>query len=149
MAARNGHTPSYDRRARPLNVSGVGHGSQKAPFDCKLPVALQPVAGSRPVVGSVKIPAVTDSDLPGLLGLASLVKNRAILDFNTLTLYFLGPGDYKLEEALPPGTDAYQCERAPSRHLVLPCCEYKDKQPREDEEPLSLITHAPPGLGYQ
>ena len=144
-AAKNGYTPSYERRDRPLSVSGVGHGSQKAPYNCKLPIALQPLAGKRPVIGSVKIPAVTDSDLPGLLGLVSLMKNRAVLDFNTLTLYFLGPGDYKLEEALPPGTDSFKCEQAPSGHLVLPCCSFKkDEKPREDEQPLTLLARSPP-----
>ena len=93
---------------------------------------------------------MTDSDLPGLLGLVALMKNRAILDFNTLTLYFLGPGNYKLEDALPPGTDAYQCEQAPSGHLVLPCCEYARGKPRDDEQPLTLIANtAPPGLESQ
>ena len=32
-------------------------------------------------------------------------------------MYFLGPGDYKLEDCLPPGTKCVQCEHAPSGHL--------------------------------
>ena len=53
------------------------------------------------------------------------VSNRAILDFNTLKLYFQGPGDRDIEQHLPAGTDAFQLEVAPSGHLVLPCCEYQ------------------------
>ena len=42
QAAKNaGREPSYERRSTPLNVSGVGHGSQKCVYDCTLPVALR------------------------------------------------------------------------------------------------------------
>ena len=54
----------------------------------------------------------------------SLNRNRAVWDFVTDTLYFMGPGDYDLAKAMPPGTDSYQLETAPSGHSVLPCCEY-------------------------
>ena len=83
-----------------------------------------------------------------------LRKNRAILDFTTLKLYFAGPGDYNLESAMPPGTDTYQCELAPSGHMVLPCCEYEDNE-KQSEGSLTLMAKpaasassigAPPGL---
>ena len=38
-AARSGKNPTYEQRTKPLNVSGVGHGSQSAPFDCTLPIS--------------------------------------------------------------------------------------------------------------
>jgi len=75
-------------------------------------------------MGKLVIPSVSKSELPGLLGLAALRKNRAILDFSTLELYFCGPGEYELGKAMPPGTDVFQLEVAPSGHLVLPCCNY-------------------------
>ena len=59
------------------------------------------------------------------MGLTALRKNRAILDFNTLTLYFCGEEGYDLNEVLPAETGRYKLEKAPSGHLVLPCCEYK------------------------
>ena len=93
MAARNGHTPSYEKRSRPLQVCGVGTGSQECHFHRALPVAVRPGTQEQANIGSLQIPAVTDSDLPGLLGLTALRKNRAILDFNLLRLYFCGPGD--------------------------------------------------------
>ena len=73
----------------------------------------------------LEVPAVDNSDLPGLMGLSALKKNRAVLDFNSLTLYFCGKDHYDLGAALPANTDKYQLETAPSGHLVLPCCEYK------------------------
>ena len=75
--------------------------------------------------GVLHVPAVQDSDLPGLMGLTALKSNKAILDFNTLTLYFCHNADYDLDKTLPEGTNKYQLETAPSGHLVLPCCEYK------------------------
>eukprot|EP00974_Lingulodinium_polyedra_P104496 10115224-Lingulodinium_polyedra.AAC.1 len=71
--------------------------------------------------GNLKIPSVPNSDLPGLLGLTALRKNRVVLDFTTLRLHFCGPGDYDMERTLPEGTDSFQLELAPSGHLVLPC----------------------------
>ena len=42
----------------------------------------------------------------------------------TDTLCFMGPGDYELDTAMPPGTDSFQLETAPSGHSVLPRFEY-------------------------
>ena len=89
-AARNGQHPSYERRGRPLRVSGVGSGSQMCEFDCKLPVALRTLNGNATSIGLLTTPTVLGSDLPGLLGLNALRKNRAVLDFQTLTLHFVG-----------------------------------------------------------
>ena len=141
-AARNGKHPTYEKRQRPLNVSGVGNGSQQAPFDCTLPIGLRHSDGTSVSLGSVTTPTVSNSDLPGLLGLTALRKNRAILDLNTMKLYFVGPGDYNLDKAMPPGTDSFQCEQSPSGHMVVPCCEYSgadQNKPREDST-LTLMT---------
>ena len=125
LAQSNGRNLVHRRRERALQVSGVGNGSQRCNYDCDLPIAIRPRGQNRLQNGILKVPAVQDSDLPGLMGLTALRKNRAILDFNTQTLYFCGEAQYNLEEMLPQGTDRYQLETAPSGHLVLPCCEYK------------------------
>ena len=117
-------------------MSGVGNGSQKCQYDCDLFVAIRPKGQS-----SVKVPAVEDSDLPGLMGLTALKKNKAILDFNTLTLYFCSDTQYSLEKSLPEGTDQYQLETALSGHLVLPCCEYKIGSDNQDYS-LTLVTES-------
>ena len=49
---------------------------------------------------------------------------NAILDMKTLRLHLCGPGEYDLLPALPPATEPFQCELAPSGHLALPCSEY-------------------------
>ena len=158
-AARNGKKPTYEKRTKALNVSGVGHGSQSAPYDCTLPISLKQVDGLTVSSGTVTTPAVADSDLPGLLGLTALRKNKAIIDFSTMMMYFAGPDEYDLSKALPPGTDCFQGELAPSGHMVVPCCEYDDKPKRPDEGELTLVTKqraertreaGPPGLNqYQ
>ena len=61
------------------------------------------------------------SDLPGLLGKLALKRNRAVWDFVRHRLYFMGLGDYDQDKAMPPGTDSFQLETAPSGHSVLPC----------------------------
>ena len=139
LAKRNGHRPSYNERPRPLEVCGVGNGSQSCHYDCTLPVAIQPENTSETNIGDLRVPAVANSDLPGLLGLTALKKNRAVLDFTTLKLYFCGPNDYELEKGLPEGTDVYQLETAPSGHIVLPCCEYQKASPSSDHS-LTLLS---------
>ncbi len=71
-------------------------------YDCKLPVALRQANGQQGTVGHLTTPTVSNSDLPGLLGLAALRKNRSVLDFSTLKLYFCGPGDFDVQIGLPP-----------------------------------------------
>jgi hypothetical protein len=107
-AARHGQHPTYERRQRPLKVSEVGAGSQSRKFDCKLPVAFKQADGHAVSVGDVAMPTVSNSDLPGLVGLAALREDRAILDFSILELHFCGPGDYDLHRGMPPGADSFQ-----------------------------------------
>ena len=154
-AARSGKNPKYEKRNKPLNVSGVGHGSQSAPYDCTLPISLKQLDTETVSSGTVTTPAVGKSDPPGLLGLTALRKNKAIIDFSTLKMYFTGPGNYDLSRALPPGTDRFQCELAPSGHMVIPCCEYGGSAQQRDDGELTLVTRqrperpvdsAPPGL---
>ena len=98
-------------------------------------------------MGNLTIPSVQNSELPGLLGKQALCRNRAVWDFVSDTLYFLGPGDFDLEKALPPGTDKFQLYTAPSGHSVLPCCEYDGSDEQSGESSLTLITkrHDPSG----
>ena len=141
---QNGMHPTHHRRARPLEVAGVGHGTSKCTHDCRLPVAFQKADGTKSN-GHFTVPAVQYSDLPGLLGLNTLIKNRAVIDFSTMKMHFCGPGDMDLEKNLPPGTETFQLERAQSGHLVLPCCEYQAPvaDPSDTSE-LTLITNTVP-----
>ena len=68
-AARTGQEPTYQKRSKPLSVSGVGHGPQSAPFDCTLSISFRRADSEAISSGTVTTPAVANSDLPGLLGL--------------------------------------------------------------------------------
>ena len=142
-ASKHGFTPRYEKRRRPLNVSGVGNGSQECVYDCELPVSLKNHDRDGVTTGKITTPTVSGSDLPGLLGLQALKRNRTVMDLNTNKIYFLGPGDYDLLRAMPPGTDCYQATEAPSGHLVLPICEYlSPKNSTIPEHSLTLVHDA-------
>ena len=99
-AIQAGRKPTHAQRAKPLDVSGVGNGAQACHYDCVLPVAFRPTEQpDQPVPGNLTVPAVANSDLPGLLGLEALRDNRALLEFTTNRLFFCGPGDIKVERA--------------------------------------------------
>ena len=110
------------RRAKALSVSGVGSGSQVCNYNTHIPIAIPTSEGT--MGATLKVPTVPDSDLPGLLGLQSLRSARSIIDTETNQLFMLGPGDYDLMSALPPGTSVIQLEEAPSGHLMMPCDQY-------------------------
>ena len=122
-AVKHERNPRCELRKEPLNVSGVGNGSQACAYDSHLPISMRTTTGQLKQ-GEMHTPTIPDSELPGLLGLAALKANRAVIDCHTNKIYFLGPGDYDLEKAMPCGTDIYQAEIAPSGHMILPCGEY-------------------------
>ena len=93
-------------------------------------------------MGELTTPSVQGSELPGLLGLQSLENNKAVWDFQQHKLYFLGPGDYDLRRALPPGTDVFQLEKAPSGHAVLPCCEFGGSSSSGSHDQHTLTLHS-------
>ena len=87
---------------------------------------------------SLRAATIRDADLPGLLGLDSLRRNRCVVDFTTLKLYFCGPDDTNLDKHMPAGTKVFQCEISPSGHLALPCCNY-NMTPKKTDEELALL----------
>jgi hypothetical protein len=118
LAMAHGLNPSQAKRPRPLSVMGVGNGNQTCTHNCTLPITLSRQDGSQ-YGGTYTTPVVSNSDLPGLLGLNTMRRNRCILDMVNLKLHMCGPADIRLN--LPPGTESFQLEIAPSGHLVLPC----------------------------
>jgi len=147
----NGRYSKQVKRDRPLRVSGVGEGSQEAKYNVIVPVCMKRADGSV-CSGTFETPAVKNSPLPSLLGLASLTNRRAVLDLQKKMLYFLGPGDYTLADAMPPGTESFELRSAPSGHLLLPCSHFKEFDQQQsngdfklDETSTALIVHqAPP-----
>ena len=63
-----------------------------------------------------------DSSMPALLGLTSLNRNRSVIDVVTNTMYFMGPGDYTINQ--PPGSTKYNLVMSQSGHLLLPVSEF-------------------------
>ena len=72
--------------------------------------------------GSYAAPILENSDVPGLLGLESLKKHRALMDTYNGRLFFIGPGGYQLN--LSPGSKVFELEESPSKHWLLPCTEW-------------------------
>ena len=130
-AIKRGLKPRETRRSEPLSVAGVGHGTEECKFDCTVPISLARLDGSTSS-GTFTAPTIEDSNLPALLGLQSLIDSRAVLDFTDLRVHFCGPGSVGLQ--LPPGSESYQCVRALSGHLTLPC----DESPRGNSGGFSL-----------
>lgn len=122
LAGRNGLKATQTRRERPLQVSGVGKDAQTCTHDCGLPIALKTV-DDRGIAALFKTPTIDDHALPALLGLKTLIEQRAIMDFTKMQISFSGPGETRIE--FSPGTDTFQMYQAPSGHLMLPCCEYQ------------------------
>jgi hypothetical protein len=122
-AIRAGRTKDVAQivRKEALNVQGVGNGSQRCTYDCKLPIAIRDKTG-KVTTGNFITPVVDNSDLPGLLGLESMRANRGILDMHNNIYYMCGPGGANIE--LSPGSRAFKLLEAPSGHLVLPCSEF-------------------------
>ena len=126
-------------RQRPLRVAGVGHGSQVAEYDCVLPIVLRKTNGQI-LPGSFTTPTIPNSDLPGLLGLDSLEKLGAVVDFGNRTVYVPGAEGVALAKGMPPGTDSFDLERAPSGHLLLPCTFFRGRVGEHSETPVSMLS---------
>ena len=156
------------KRPKQLKVSGVGKHHEVATHDVHVPITLMAYDG-RAVTGSFEAAVIDSSKLPALLGLKTMIDQRAILDFtdaDNLTLSFGGPGKTTIDYS--PGTDVFHLEQAPTGHLMLPCAlhdrrlepkkpvtGYGIKPKTDDEEAvlalyrkwkLSGPTEPPPGL---
>ena len=157
-AKNHGKKPTVSRRDRPLNVMGVGNGSQQCAFDSTTPIALKTVDG-RFLDATYTAPVVNESELPMLLGLQTLRQLRALLDIGKQKLYFLGPDGAEIN--VGPGSSEFQLEVSPSGHLVLPISNFDEmaasqQNPQLDEAVLALTTQqepvpgaSAPGSAYQ
>ena len=110
--------------ATPLNIQGVGNGSQQCEWEVTCPIAVTHAEGGTHV-HEITAPIVrgTGAELPGLLGLRSLEQKRAILDCGRQMLIFPGQGDVQI--VLPPGSLEVPLQKAPSGHLVMVIDDYE------------------------
>ena len=148
-----GLQPFETKRAEPLNVSGVGKGSQSCKWDMTCPIALTDIEGETSI-HRVTTPVVEGdgAHLPGLLGLASLERQNAILDTGNRLLILPGSGEFDILSLLPSGATVLPLEKAPSGHLVLPVDAYSKVRKKGGllEKPLTLLADSespsdPPG----
>ena len=113
---------SETRMPKPLNVAGVGTGSNQADWEIQVPIAVGDCEGNI-VMHAYKAPTVRGDGkhLPVLLGLQSMSKQNCVLEMapGNEFLTMPGPGGYTVNWF--PGTTRYRLERAPSGHLILPC----------------------------
>ena len=122
-AVENRHQPRQDKLSNPIQIQGVGNGVQACEWQMTCPVAVPTEDGAMLHEFSAPIVTGAGADLPGLLGLQSLQKHRAILDTHRQVLILPGQGD--IEWKMPPGTVEIPLERAPSGHLVMVLDEYR------------------------
>ena len=130
-AARAGQPlPVLQPLANALSVGGVGKGRQQADrgVTCKLGVAGKP--------WTFQAPMLPESDVPALLGVRTLKKQRAVMDCFTGRLYLIGAGGYKM--SLSPGSQELKLHEAHSGHWILPCTDWAGADHRRTPTTASL-----------
>lgn len=87
---------------QPLDVAGVGKGAQTCTYRIKATIAIPQDDGSSELFQwPAPIVEGDGANIPGLLGMDSLGKNRAIIDIGNKRLIYPGPGP--VEFTFPPG----------------------------------------------
>ena len=136
IARDHGETSYKVRMEQPLNVKGVGNGSQQCTEMTSVPISI-PRQLSTQEAGEItphsfvfQAPTVEGSgrSLPALLGLKSLSSKNAVLEMtpNEEYLTFPGPGGYHV--VWEPGAVHIPLERAPSGHLCFRADFFKDEK---------------------
>ncbi len=120
VAGENGYQTSKTSRV-PLEVGGVGKGTQRCTQEITVPAALRSSDGSI-TKASFSAPMIPSSTCPALLGLKSLVEHRAVLDLSEQRLILL-PKDTPIE--VPPGSEVYALEKSSTGHLLLPIDDFR------------------------
>jgi len=108
---------TYKQLAQPLEMSGIGEGTQRVTHEVRVQARLP-----RGSLGIYEAQAFPKSDTPALLGLKSLTRGRALIDCYNKKLYHIGPEGYNLQ--LSPGSARYSLEESQYGHLMLPCSEF-------------------------
>ena len=116
-AAANRPPTQFQDMHRPLEVGGIGSGTQKAFQTGRHPIGLS--NGDEAVY---EAPILPNSGTPALLGQKSLKKMRGLLDCFNKKLYRIGPGGYRMQ--LSPGSVVYALEESHAGHLMLPCSRF-------------------------
>ena len=108
----------WEDMAKPLSINGVGQGGSACNKTITAPLAL--ADGSR---AQFTAPVIPNSDVPALLGNASMSQHRVLIDVMNKKLFMVGHGGYSLQ--LSPGSRSLDLETSPSGHLLLPVTEWQ------------------------
>ena len=114
LARQHGHGTSYNPLKSIMNIDGVGKGST----ECKQS-AVVPVVTADGRLSTYTAPIITDSEIPSLLGLNTMTKQRVLLDLIHDKYIMVGAGGFELK--LSPGSTVLDLKRAPTGHIMLPC----------------------------
>ena len=125
-AAQHNKMPDQVKLNKPLDVQGVGHGTQSAQWAARMPIAVTDREGQTKEQ-TFEVPTLEGeggADVPALLGLRSMRAKNAILEMapGKECLTFPGEGGYKIDWS--PGTVHLPLTVAPSGHYVIPCDSY-------------------------
>ena len=116
----------YENLARPLEVGGIGSGTQSAYKSGQHCIGLSD--GTDAVFTS---PILPNSGTPALLGQKSLKRMRCVLDCFNNKLYMIGPGGYTLKPS--PGSRIFNLEESHAGHLMLPCSLFNRHANQQEE----------------
>ena len=124
QALQAGQKCRFIKRAKPLEVEGVGHGGHTCIHDIKIRGAIPLTDGDTAVMKwNFIAPVIPNSPIPALLGLSALKELRTLIDCRTMELHFLGPDDRPLQ--LPTGTQSVQTEISATGHMLMPFAAYE------------------------
>jgi hypothetical protein len=121
--------PIQEKMIKPLEVQGVGAGTQKAVWKIKMPIAVTEDSEDGPTMEHIfEVPTLegdVGQEVPALLGLRSMRGKQAVLQMQEgkEMLSFPGDGGYTIEWS--PGTQHIPLTVAPSGHYVIPCDSYE------------------------
>ena len=119
LAKKNGHGASYTPLRNRMSIEGVGGGG---PSVCTQTGTVSIVL-SNGQLSSYTAPIIPESQVPSLLGLTTMTRQRVILDLVHDKWITLGPGG--MEMKLSPGSKVLALKRAPTGHIMLPCSEWE------------------------
>ena len=113
IALENGQGSEFKPLQHRTSIEGVGG----TPSHCSQ-TGTVPIRLADGKVSSYRATVIEDSDVPALLGLATMTQERVLLDLIHDRYIKVGPGGFKLE--LSPGSTVLELKRAPTGHLMLP-----------------------------
>ena len=117
IALENGQGSEFKPLQHRTSIEGVGG----TPSHCSQ-TGTVPIKLADGKISSYKATIIEDSDVPALLGLATMTQERVLLDLIHDRYIKVGPGGFKLE--LSPGSTVLEMKRAPTGHLMLPASKW-------------------------